>query len=169
MSDFQGVWVIAEAASQHDELALVEATFKAEFEAIGGSALDLLPETKPTSGLSLTITSSNRFTQAVTAEPRVDWFDVQGVLAEQVVPFDGWCSHIEDRLYLIADGRPSWATSKDEAKRSFFRYDDGDTVICDFVELAGGKLLRTVNVLTDGQYISRTLISFERSSAVQRT
>ena len=50
-----------------------------------------------------------------------------------------------------------------EIKQQYYRYDDSDTVICDFVELKDDRLLRTVNVLTDGRYKNVILMVYERA------
>jgi len=163
MVDFSDEWKLTGSASADIELDFVEPTFAAEFPVLGTSAADLQSEIQATSGLTLRLSADGRFTQAVDGKPDVMWFDVEGVLEDHVDPFDGVCHEIDGRLYLIADDRPRWATSKEEIKQQYYRYDDSDTVICDFVELKDDRLLRTVNVLTDGRYKNVILMVYERA------
>ena len=36
-----------------------------------------------------------------------------------------------------------------------FRYDEGDTVICEMIRLEESRLLRIISVVTDGIYLNR--------------
>lgn len=164
MVDYSGVWHLQSTASTESEIEFVERQFDAEFECLSHSARDLLDTATSTSGLTLEIADTLDFSQTLTGSPSVTWYDVEGVLERKVTPFDGKCRNprSDGRLYLISNDRPTWATPKDEAKLPFFRYDDSDTVICDFVELQGPALLRTTNVLTDGHYLSHILMKFRR-------
>lgn len=161
MADFSKQWELVGSTFSETEINFIEPSFDAEFAELSISASILLPEIKKTSGLRLQITNNKRFSQFLYGAPDVMWFDVEGVLEDEVTPFDGSCSEIDQRLYLIADERPKWAASKDIKKQRFFRYDDSDTVICDFVELIENQLLRTLSVLTDGRYKSLILMLFE--------
>ena len=164
MNECLGAWQLQGSASAESEIEFVEPQFDAEFACLSNSAIDLLETVKPTAGLVLKITDAMEFTQDVTGNPKVTWYDVEGVLQRSVTPFDGKCftPRPDGRLYLISDDRAKWATPKDEAKLPYFRHDDSDTVICDFVELHGPDLLRTMNVLTDGHYLSRNLMRFTK-------
>jgi hypothetical protein len=162
MDNFAGQWELVGAASAATSIGFVPPSFEVEFAQLSREALELVPKIEPTSGLSLKIMNSDRFMQVVSGHPNVTWYDVEGMLENQVIPFDGSCTMTDNRLYLIADQRPNWAISKDKTRQKFFRYDDGDTVVCDFVELIQGQLHRTVNVLTYSLYKSQILMVFER-------
>lgn len=164
MNEYLGTWQLQASASTESEIEFVEPQFDAEFECLSLSGIDLLETANPATGLVLEITDAMEFTQNVTGNPEVTWYDVEGVLQRNVSPFDGKCftPRPDGRLYLISNDRAKWATPKDEAKLPYFRHDDSDTVICDFVELHGPDLLRTMNVLTDGHYLSHTLMKFAK-------
>lgn len=162
MEKFWGVWELVAASSIEKEMEPVDTTFTAEFAQLGVSAADLLSDAVNTSGLALEITQDGRFTQNVYGTPNVEWYDDEGAWQRSVTPFNGTWHADTDRLYLIADDRPTWATSKDKTKQKFFRFDDSATVVCDFVEIFEDGLVRTVNVLTDGIYKSHILMKFER-------
>lgn len=158
-----GDWSLVGIATDDSEVDFfVESTFEAEFDVLGKSASDLLPVINKSHGLTLRLTVDGHFKQVVAGPVRTDWFDVEGVLDCEIQPFDGYFNSIEKRLYLIADERAGWATSKDASKRERFRHDDGDTVICDFVEMVEEKLFHSVNVLTDGTYLNRMLLVYKR-------
>lgn len=163
MLDFSGRWALVSVASAEIDLELGTAEPSAEAVSadLNRSAFDLLPAVKRTDGLLLEILGSDRFTHTLIGNPKVLWFGADGVLEEGVVPFDGTCSATPARLYLLAADCPVWAQPQADRQNNF-RYDDGDTLICDFVELIQGQLYRTVNVLTDGLYKSQTLMVFER-------
>ena len=167
MNPYVGIWNLQSAASTDSEVELVEPRFDAEFECLSVSAMDLLETASPAEGLTIEITDAMEFTQKVSGTPAVMCYDVEGVWHRSIMPFDGKCfaPQPDGRLYLISNDRPNWATPKEEAKLLYFRYDDSDTVICDFVELHNQDLLRTVNVLTDGQYLDHILMKFARDNS----
>jgi len=164
MTAYTGSWHLVASADTESEIDFVEPTFDAEFAWLSVSASDLLAVAHKTSGLTLEITDEKVFMQQICGDPAVMWYDVEGVLGKTVTPFGGKCfsPRSDGYLYLISDDRPKWATPRDAAKLQFFRYDDSDTVICDFVEIQQDSLIRTVNVLTDGQYLSHILMKFTR-------
>lgn len=164
MLDFSGTWTLVSAASAETDIEL-DADEPSAATAISAqlrrSAFELLPAAERTDGLLLEILGSDRFTHTLMGNPKVLWFGADGVLENAVVPFNGTCNATLDRLYLLAADCPIWAQPQADRQASF-RYDDGDTLICDFVELIQGQLYRTVNVLTDGLYKSQILMVFER-------
>ena len=165
MSDFFSRWKLVATASAETKIPFVEPSFDAEFAQLSDSASDLRSDAVTTSGLTLEISVENGFKQTLTGKPKISWYHhTEGTLERKVTPFDGACVPHQNRLYIIPDDLPKRAIPKDAAKRDFFRYDDGDTIICDFVEILGNHLCRTVNAITDGKYKTHTLMLFERTS-----
>ena len=164
MSRYSGRWIAVSTATTNTKIPFVEPIVEAEIAALTISAQHLSADCTAVEGLAIEIADDYSFLQQVKGTPRVEWFDVEGVLDNSVTPFDGsgFVAQDRERLYLIADDRPAWATPKAEAKLNLFRCDTGDTLICDFVELAAAKLARTINVLTDGKRLSQTLLMFAR-------
>lgn len=164
MTKYSGRWQLVASGNTTSEIDAVDPRFEAEFAYLSVSAIDLVETAQATSGLVLEVTDKRTFKQRFCGQPSVEWYDVEGVLCRPIVPFDGICHNqeAEVRLYLLPYKQPSWAISKDEVKRTFFRYDDEDTVICDFIEVRDGDLARTVNVLTDRCYLSHILMMFTR-------
>ena len=167
MSIYSGSWTLVSAVTLNTKIPFVEPDAAAEIATLTVSAHGLLPESTAAHGLTMHITADHAFRQQVNGQPKIEWFDVEGVLDKSVTPFDGsgFSVSANERLYLIADERPEWATPKDESKLNLFRCDTGDTLICDFVESATDKLARTINVLTDGKRLSKTLLMFTHDSS----
>lgn len=70
----------------------------------------------------------------------------------KAVPFDGHLVVAGDAFNLVLPG-----------KEHPIRSDDGDTTIADRFELdEAGRLLRSVSIVTDGYYLNRHLLVYER-------
>ncbi|MDG9669280.1 hypothetical protein ONV78_16175 [Hahella sp. CR1] len=126
-----------------------------------GSGEELVDRVAPASGLTLTIEESGFFTEEKEGEPQVKWFDTDGVLTPQVVPFSGVVKSHKSGVFLQADDIPSWAAPTNRYS-VILRYDDGDTTISDQIYRVDDKLVRTVNVVTDEAYLDRTVIVYSR-------
>ena len=131
---------------------------------------NLVKTATPVSGLVLTIEPAlGAFTEMVIGNPAIEWFDAEGVLAEEVSPFDGTIVCNAQGAYLRPKDVPEWATPVDGRYRAaILRYDDGDTKIADNLRVADGRLVRTVNIVTDELYLNRVIIVYERDKAGER-
>lgn len=160
-----GRWALAGSISVKDEIAFVDGEPDPDGVSnwLNGRDDGLEAGISPASGLELTISEDGRFTETATGKPEVYWFDVEGVLCNDVEPFNGTLLSNEGLLYLLPDGIPSWsAHAQNRYGKAMLRYDDGDTKICDSLYLKGDQLLRTVNAVTDELYLDRVLIAYER-------
>lgn len=125
----------------------------------------LLESAKQTSGLVLSITPDGSFTERVTGKPEVYWFDVEGVFANEVTPFDGVTVKNEQGAYLKPVAVAKWAVAVEgRYGKCVLRYDDGDTKITDNLRIVEAHLIRTVNIVTDELYLDRVLIRYKRAS-----
>jgi hypothetical protein len=129
---------------------------------LNGTAAELVDRIEPTAGLTLSIDLSNQFTEVRVGEPQVSWFSSEGVLENEVIPFNGFVKFYRKIAYLTATAAPKWAVPAKAKYGAILRYDDGDTKICDRIELMGDKLIRTVNVVTDELYLDRIAIVYAR-------
>jgi len=130
----------------------------------------LLAGATDTAGLVLTVLAGGTFTERVTGRPPVvqPWFDVDGVLADEVQPFDGSFVDTGETAWL----KPRGVRSVQEFGRpaegrwapAVLRYDDGDTRIADSLRLVGTDLVRTVNVVTDDLYLDRVVLVYRRAA-----
>jgi hypothetical protein len=85
-------------------------------------------------GLVLEITSDGNFTENKTDEPDIDWYDEEGVLSNQVKPYNGKLIESDSGFYILPNNVPSFGSPKDEKSEAKLRYDDGDTKICEILE-----------------------------------
>ena len=128
-----------------------------------GSSHEQLTRAMPAEGLTLHIESDSTFTERRHGQPNVPWFDAEGVLDTDVTPFDGLV-RMEGRTgYLLLATPIRWAIPRDRVRKTRIRYEDGDTTICDKVELVDGRLVRTVSVVTDELYLERNVLVYRRS------
>jgi hypothetical protein len=165
--DFVGAWCLTAMAQHSAEAGLIgEDSDPADIDAwlndADGSGAD--GETA-VAGLTLTIATDARFTERSDGHPAVPWFDAEGVLAEEVAPFDGVMIGSGDVRYLRPDRIASWALPVEGRHgAAALRYDDGDTKIADSVRLVDSRLVRTVNVVTDELYLNRVVLIYARRS-----
>ena len=158
---FLGVWNLAGSFSVSGELDTDPETDEGKTalsEWLHGNSFEDLDQFSPASGLQLTIHNNATFTERKTADPEVMWFDSEGVQDDDVVPFDGVYTVRGGKAYLTLAEPPEWATSAD---RTRIRYDDGDTVICDSLEIKDGDLIRTVSVTSEGAYLDRVVLQYK--------
>jgi hypothetical protein len=111
-------------------------------------------------GLQLTINDDGTFSETKTGNPKIEWFDAEGVLDNRVTPFDGLYKILDNRAFLTVEGLSSWAIS---SKPDQIRLDDGDTKICDSLRIFGENLIRTVSVITDELYTTRVILSYQKN------
>lgn len=162
--DIAGTWDLVGVAQAESSAGLIgEETDPADVNAwLNGHDDMLLPGAGTASGLRFRIENAV-FHEELTGSPSVPWFDAEGVLAEEVVPFNGRLIHSADGLYLRPADSPSWAMQADGRHGpAVLRYDDGDTKIADSLRIVGTQLVRTVNVVTDELYLNRIVLIYVR-------
>lgn len=121
-----------------------------------GEGPDLLDSTHPASGLALTLNAAGEVTEEASPEAVFEWFDAEGVLESQAVPYSGRLQPHLGKLFLKTDGSEGPT-----------RYGDGDTTIAEFFTLRSApkpQLIRTVSVETDGIYGNRQVYLYEREA-----
>ena len=115
------------------------------------------------SGLSLTIGPRGRFSQTDTDAFDGYVYDGEGVETTRGGSFAGSLQPVGTRAYLLADGVPRNAAPAGRwLETLLLRYDDGDTIVCDWVEPRGEELLRVISVVTDQLYPSRATLRYRR-------
>jgi hypothetical protein len=160
-----GSWTLVGSTSINGEIAFLgdKPDPNGVLDWLNGSGEELEGSIKHVSGLELKISLEGRFAESLTGLPEVYWFDVEGVLSNEVAPFNGTLVSIDRLIYLQPDDIPSWSVhAQNRYGDAILRYDDGDTKICDSLCLKGDRLLRTVNVVTDELYTDRVLIVYAK-------
>lgn len=173
IDSFSGRWNATATSSTHAESTLIsedEVDPNGIVDWLNGFDATLVRAAKPVSGLVLTIeTARGTFTEKVRGNPAIVWYDAQGVLMEKVWPFDGTIVCNTHGAYLRPHDEPWWAMPVDgRYGEAILRYDDLDTRIADHLRVVGGRLIRTVNIVTDDTYLDRVLIVYERDRARER-
>lgn len=165
----EGEWQLVSSASITSEISFInedEPDPNGVANWLNGFDDNLLESAKLSSGLVLTIKSDGSFTEVVTGKPEVHWFDVEGVLADEVTPFNGVITSNEKGSYLKPVVIATWAIPVEgRYGECVLRYDDGDTKIADNLRLIDEHLIRTVNIVTDELYLDRVLVKYKRVSA----
>lgn len=162
-----GSWTLVGRTAINGEIAFlgVEPDPNGVLDWLNGLGEELEGSIKHVSGLELEISQEGRFSESLSGQPEVYWFDVEGVLSNDVAPFNGALASINKLIYLQPDGIPRWSVhAQNRYGDAILRYDDGDTKICDSLRLKGDRLLRTVNVVTDELYTDRVIIAYEKRS-----
>ncbi|MBH8555819.1 hypothetical protein I8751_26425 [Nostocaceae cyanobacterium CENA357] len=131
---------------------------------LNSNSNNLIAQVEATEGLTLTISSDGKFSEERTGTPKVYWFDKEGVLESEVIPFNGHLSFYDSKVFLLVDDLPSWAVPSDEVNKKKLRYDDGDTKIADSIEVQGEQLIRTISVVTDELYLDRVIVVYKRGN-----
>ncbi|WP_028102208.1 hypothetical protein [Pseudoduganella violaceinigra] len=160
-----GCWELVGSTTINSEIAFVDDEPDPDGIAdwLNGVGDELEESLKSTSGMKLEVAPDGRFSEHLTGQPSVTWFDVEGVLCNSVVPFNGALRRNDEGIYLQPDDIPSWSEHlAANYGNAILRYDDGDTKISDFLRMKDGRLLRTVNVVTDELYTDRVLIAYAR-------
>jgi hypothetical protein len=123
----------------------------------------LVAAAQPAKGLTLSIARDGGFSEERTGAAAVPWFDADGVLEHQAVPFAGTATPVGEMLYLRLVETKSWATpTEGRYAPALLRYDDEDTKVSDALTLAGDRLVRTMNVVTDELYLNRVVLLYAR-------
>lgn len=162
-----GIWTLVAVAQTERQATLIgEETDQADLYAWLNARDDALADaTGPASGLELRIDVDDGFAERRTGTPVVPWFDAEGVLADEVLPFAGALLHAPGGAYLRPAEIASWAIPVDGRHGpAVLRYDDGDTKIADGVHRLDDRLVRTVNVVTDELYLTRIVLVYARAA-----
>lgn len=163
---FIGTWQLIGSVSTKGELAFIDN--KPDPNGVKnwlkGKADELVNQINSTSGLTLTINQDGNFTEVVEGSPQVTWFSNEGVLESKVVPFNGKVKFQAGVAYLYPNEISDWAKPRGRKYGIVIRYNDGDTIIADNISLVDEKLVRTVNVVTDGMYFDRVAIVYAKQS-----
>ena len=161
---FVGTWVLTGSISTNSEVQFIKdrPDPKGVINWLNGTSQELVEQTKASEGLVLTIAQNKKFEEKKTGDPKVKWFNYEGVESNNVEPFDGQLKLSKSRAYLIADNVPSWAMPENRKSTVKLRYDDGDTKIADFLEIINDRLVRTINVVTDELYLDRVIIVYQK-------
>ncbi|MDF5724554.1 MAG: hypothetical protein PUP91_29645 [Rhizonema sp. PD37] len=158
-----GIWLLTGSISISSEIKFVgdEPDPNGVENWLNGSSNELIERIELTEGLTLTISSDGKFFEERTGDPKVYWFDLEGVLESEVIPFNGHLSFYDSKAFLLLDELVSWAVPSNEVNKKKLRYDDSDTKIADSLEVIGEQLIRTVSVVTDELYLDRVIIVYK--------
>lgn len=176
LEDFQGEWSLIESAAAQSEIEITDDS-REEPEGVsawlnGGEGIPPV-ETRKASGLLLSIAADGSFAENVSGSPDVEWFDAEGVLAlpsegHEIVPFSGMLVPRGQEGYLRPAAVVSWAVPNEgQYGSAVLRFDDGSTKIADHIKVVGGRLVRTVSVVTDWLYLHRTFMVYERDRPIR--
>ncbi len=161
-----GTWLLTGSISLNSQIKFIddEPDPNGVENWLNGNSNNLIAQVAATEGLTLTISSDGKFFEAITGTPKVYWFDFEGVLQSEVIPFNGHLSFYDSKAFLLLDEPISWAVPSDEVNKKKLRYDDGDTKIADSIELQGSQLIRTISVVTDELYLDRVIIVYKKAN-----
>jgi len=127
-----------------------------------GNSYNLLEAAEVTTGLKLKIEAGGAFSEENIGNPQISWFDREGVLDDKVTTYSGVIK-IEDGIaYLHLENPKARTIPNSDLRRARVRYSDGDTIICDKVEIIDKSLVRTISVVTDELYLNRTMLIYEK-------
>jgi len=131
-----GIWLLTAATAINNEVDLEGLPAADQIdEWLYSVRYDLIDEAEPVAGMKLTIHADDTFTEEKTGLLNLPWYDREGVLDEAVTPFSGILKAEGNLMYLHLDEPISWATPEDAIREVRVRYDDGDTIICDRIEV----------------------------------
>ncbi len=158
ISVFVGKWVLIGSFSIKSELQFIgrKPDSNGVKNWLNNPMSQVLKRVKSTEGLTLIINPDGTFQEQKTGNPKVEWFDCEGVLCAEVKPFNGYINVLESKPYLMTDQCPSWAKDKK------LRYNDGDTKICDTVHLDNEQLIRVVSIVTDDMYFDKVVLVYAK-------
>lgn len=159
-----GVWLLTAATATNDEVDLDGLPAEDQIdEWLYSTGYDLIDEAEPIAGLKLTIHADSTFTEEKTGLLNLPWYDREGVLDEAVTPFSGIVKIEGNVMYLHLDEPISWASPEDAIREVRVRYDDGDTIICDRIQIVSHQLVRTMSVGTDELYLDKVLLVYQKT------
>jgi hypothetical protein len=161
-----GTWLLTGSISLNSDIKFIgdEPDPNGVENWLNGNSNNLIAQVEATEANSLTISSDGKFFEERTGEPKVYWYDREGVLSSEVIPFNGHLSFYDSKAFLLVDDLVSWAVPSDEVNKKKLRYDDGDTKIADSIEVQGSQLIRTISVVTDELYLDRAIIVYKKAN-----
>ncbi len=110
-------------------------------------------------GSILAISADSGFSQFGQCDRPVLTYDEEGVQVTGVAEFGGIVREDGGRGYLLRREVQSPAAQNASTR---LRCDDGDTRVCDSARVLGGRLVRTICVVTDECYGDRVVLVYER-------
>jgi hypothetical protein len=163
-NEISGQWVLIGSTSRKGEVRFInEEPIDADiFDWLNGQELDVVDEIEQTNCLSMSIFDDNTFTEVKNnAESNFDWYDEEGVLDPDFIPFGGAIKCNAHGIFIqpkkiSAMGLPT------EEYGAILRYDDGDTKICDRISLHEKNMIRTISIVTDELYLDRTILVYKK-------
>ncbi|EAZ89793.1 hypothetical protein [Crocosphaera chwakensis] len=160
ISVFVGKWVLIGSVFIKSELEFIgnQPDPNGVNNWLNNSTPQVLKKIESTEDLILIINPDGTFEEEKTGNPKVEWFDCEGVLCSEVKPFSGYINVSKSKFYLMADECPLWA--KDEK----LRYNDGDTKISDTIQISNEQLIRTVSVVTDDMYFDKVVLVYAKTT-----
>jgi len=114
-------------------------------------------------GLALNITADGSFTEVNSSTPDIKWFNIEGILDDEVQTFNGTITSGKSKISLLSSETPSWAIPEEEKYEAKCRFDDGDLIICDLIQIHEDKLIRTMNTVVDEEHFHRTTLVYRSS------
>ncbi|GAA6138500.1 hypothetical protein NBRC116583_22470 [Arenicella sp. 4NH20-0111] len=130
-----------------------------------GNSFSEIEKMSMASGLTLTIHENGTFNEIKTGSPKIEWFNSEGILDETVKTFDGKAIYIGKLVSLFPSGIPSWATPEEGIYGISCRYDDGDTLISDYLFIVNDQLIRTINTVSDEEHLYRSTLRYVKSTS----
>lgn len=164
LTSLVGSWVLIGSVAINSEVTFIgeETDPNGVRDWLNGRADELVGQVETVKGLTLTIADNGTFTEVKTANPNITWYDQEGVLESEVEPFNGTVVLKGEGAFLVAKEIPNWAQPTVNDDGVALRYDDGDTMIAEWLERSDNRLVRTVNVVTDELYLDRIVMVYQQ-------
>ena len=164
LTSLVGSWVLIGSVAINSEVAFIgeETDPNGVRDWLNGRAGELVGQAETVKGLTLTIADNGAFTEVKTGNPNITWYDQEGVLESEVEPFNGTVVLKGEGAFLVAEEIPNWAQPTVNDDGVALRYDDGDTIIAEWLERIDNRLVRTVNVVTDELYLDRIVMVYQQ-------
>ncbi|MCE2595823.1 hypothetical protein K6Y31_13505 [Motilimonas cestriensis] len=165
LTSLVGSWVLIGSVAINSEVAFIgeDTDPNGVGNWLNGRAGELVGQIKTVNGLTLTIADNGAFTEVKTGKLSITWYDQEGVLESEVEPFNGTLVLKGEGAFLVAEAIPNWAQPTANDYGVALRYDDGDTIIAEWLECIDNRLVRTVNVVTDELYLDRIVMVYQKS------
>lgn len=160
LDDFLGKWKLVASAHERGEADLEDADSVAQW--LEERPVFSPAQLEPDEGFILTIYEDASFQEQALSHPSAQYFDGEGVLLmDGDEPFIGLLLGEGPRLYPVLYSLSEGDTPRPRCD-ALLRYNDGDTIICDWFERVNEQLVRVQSVVTDELYFDRTTMVYER-------
>lgn len=162
---FVGSWVLAGYQYEESTAELTDdgPDALAISEWINNTPVVILENITEVTGLALEITSDGDFVEVNSNIPDIEWFNIEGVLDGQVRTFNGAITLGKTKISMLPSEIPSWAIPEEDKYEAKCRFDDGDVIICDLIQIHDDQLIRTVNTVVDEEHLFRTTLVYTSS------